>query len=109
MKKLQPFRISIQYIVHPEARQELTSTSYLDIAGTTEVWRISMRVPFLGPSKFTELNASQLNLVQQTLNHELPDQSHRIEHTGVSRLYYVAQDELIKEEGITSKTTMNNE
>jgi predicted RND superfamily exporter protein len=89
------YRMSVQ-----EKRMELASTRYLLLDGDTETWRISVRFPFLQSTDFKRIKTELPKLVISTLTGStdpagIGEQTFGVQHTGVSLLYQVAQDDLV--------------
>jgi uncharacterized protein len=77
------------------SREELTSTTYLDIRDNAELWRISLRFPFLESTNFRDIKTSLPNIAKATIAQHFPESNVSVRHTGVSLLYHVAQDQLV--------------
>ncbi len=78
-----------------KAREDLSTTPYLDIRDDSEIWRISIRFPFLAPMNFEALKTALPDLARSTMSDQLPQSRVTVQHTGVSLLYHVAQNELV--------------
>ena len=78
-----------------KARHQLCSTSYLQIDGDSEIWRVSIRFPFLQPIDFSRIKTSLPAIASETLHDEFDDDQVSVSHTGVSLLYHVAQEDLV--------------
>lgn len=78
-----------------KARETIAETTYLDIDGDDEHWRISLRFPYFGETDFAALDAQVRSIAADHLAKLGTDAS--VQHTGVVLLYYVAQDQLVSD------------
>ena len=81
-----------------EIRSDLEKTRYLMTDETVEVWRISIRFPFMEPTDFAALNQEVVDAFQQHISEypaSLP--TPKLTHTGVSLLYHLGQNELLSD------------
>ncbi|NND97892.1 MAG: MMPL family transporter [Pirellulaceae bacterium] len=78
-----------------QARRDQASKSYLLVNDDAETWRISVRFPFLEPTDFKGIKHELPKLAIATINGTVPGADISVQHTGVSLLYHVAQDELV--------------
>jgi hypothetical protein len=80
-----------------KSREELVSTTYLDTRDNAELWRVSIRIPFLKSTDFRTIKTSLPEIAKATLAKRLPESQATVTHTGVTLLYHVAQDQLIRD------------
>jgi len=78
-----------------QRRHEMQTSPYLQVAGTSETWRISTRFPFLRATPFQQLQIEVPQAAIAAIASELPQADVAVEHTGVSLLYHVAQEKLV--------------
>ncbi len=78
-----------------KARDDLSDTSYLSSDGGQETWRVSVRFPFLASTDFQALEQTVPQLASTAIAQQLPSAEVTIQHTGVSLLYHIAQQQLI--------------
>lgn len=74
-------------------KQLAENRSYVVRGADEEVWRISLRIPFLRRTDFGELKSQVLSAAEASV--EQSSYSPQFRYTGVAHLYHVAQEDVI--------------
>lgn len=78
-----------------ESRSQLAQTRYLHVGKDSEVFRLSMRLPFFDNPDFEGLTKTAENLARSVVAAEQREADFTVTSTGVSLLYHTAQSRLI--------------
>jgi len=89
-------RAGFRNLLHRQV-ERLEDTAYLAKSPSRESWRISIRVPFMESTDFRQLEQQIREVADETIRQSTFSKQASLRYTGVSHLYYIAQESVISD------------